>query len=550
MLVSLSIKNFALIESLSVDFSDGLQIITGETGAGKSILLGALGLVLGKRADVNSLKNKEVKCTIEAHFNLSKYELKQFFDDYDLDFDANTIIRREILPNGKSRAFVNDTPTNLNELVLLGNQLIDIHSQHQTLELSEEAFQIEILDAIAQNQNLLLDYQSSLKEYKFLNQQIESKQLQWQDLKKESDYNQFLLQELEDAKLVLEEQKLLEEEFEVLNNIEFIKEQFDKTLGLSNHESIGTSMQLLDMKNALQKIANFSDQYNVFFERMQSVFIEFKDILTEIETTADAMISDASRLDFLQNKLQSIYNLQKKHQVTTVEALLEIQSHLSSKVILTSELELEIQNLATRRENILLKLEDFSNQLLLARNIAAPKLIAEIQEILTQLGMPNAQFKFEIAAGNHFYKHGKDEIKLLFSANKGGDFALLKKVASGGELSRIMLAIKAILSQYSQLPTIIFDEIDTGVSGEVAHKMGDIMKKMSHSMQVFAITHLPQIAGKGVKHYKVEKQVIENQTFTNLRLLSQDQRIIEIAQMLSGDTITDSALNHAKSLLN
>lgn len=550
MLVSLSIKNFALIESLSVDFSDGLQIITGETGAGKSILLGALGLVLGKRADVNSLKNKEVKCTIEAHFNLSKYELKQFFDDYDLDFDANTIIRREILPNGKSRAFVNDTPTNLNELVLLGNQLIDIHSQHQTLELSEEAFQIEILDAIAQNQNLLLDYQSSLKEYKFLNQQIESKQLQWQDLKKESDYNQFLLQELEDAKLVSEEQKLLEEEFEVLNNIEFIKEQFDKTLGLSNHESIGTSMQLLDMKNALQKIANFSDQYNVLFERMQSVFIEFKDILTEIETTADAMISDASRLDFLQNKLQAIYNLQKKHQVTTVEALLEIQSYLSSKVILTSELELEIQNLATRRENILLKLEDFSNQLLLARNIAAPKLIAEIQEILTQLGMPNAQFKFEIAAGNHFYKHGKDEVRLLFSANKGGDFALLKKVASGGELSRIMLAIKAILSQYSQLPTIIFDEIDTGVSGEVAHKMGDIMKKMSHSMQVFAITHLPQIAGKGVKHYKVEKQVIENQTFTNLRLLSQDQRIIEIAQMLSGDTITDSALNHAKSLLN
>lgn len=550
MLVSLSIKNFALIESLSVDFSDGLQIITGETGAGKSILLGALGLVLGKRADVNSLKNKEVKCTIEAHFNLSKYELKQFFEDYDLDFDANTIIRREILPNGKSRAFVNDTPTNLNELVLLGNQLIDIHSQHQTLELSEEAFQIEILDAIAQNQNLLLDYQSSLKEYKFLNQQIESKQMQWQDLKKESDYNQFLLQELEDAKLVSEEQKLLEEEFEVLNNIEFIKEQFDKTLGLSNHESIGTSMQLLDMKNALQKIANFSDQYNVLFERMQSVFIEFKDILTEIETTADAMISDASRLDFLQNKLQAIYNLQKKHQVTTVEALLEIQSHLSSKVILTSELELEIQNLATRRENILLKLEDFSNQLLLARNIAAPKLIAEIQEILTQLGMPNAQFKFEIAAGNHFYKHGKDEVRLLFSANKGGDFALLKKVASGGELSRIMLAIKAILSQYSQLPTIIFDEIDTGVSGEVAHKMGDIMKKMSHSMQVFAITHLPQIAGKGVKHYKVEKQVIENQTFTNLRLLLQDQRIIEIAQMLSGDTITDSALNHAKSLLN
>lgn len=550
MLVSLSIKNFALIESLSVDFSDGLQIITGETGAGKSILLGALGLVLGKRADVNSLKNKDVKCTIEAHFNLSKYELKQFFDEYDLDFDANTIIRREILPNGKSRAFVNDTPTNLNELVLLGNHLIDIHSQHQTLELSEEAFQIEILDAIAQNQNLLFDYQSSLKEYKFLNQQIESKQLQWQDLKKESDYNQFLLQELEDAKLVSEEQKLLEEEFEVLNNIELIKEQFDKTLGLSNHESIGTILQLLEMKNALQKIANFSDQYNVLFERMQSVFIEFKDILNEIEITADGMISDASRLDFLQNKLQTIYNLQKKHQVTTVEALLEIQSHLSSKVILTSELESEIKNLAIRRENVLVKLEDLSNQLLLTRNIAAPKLTLEIQGILTQLGMPNAQFKFEIASGNHFYKHGKDEVKLLFSANKGGDFALLKKVASGGELSRIMLAIKAILSQYSQLPTIIFDEIDTGVSGEVAHKMGDIMKKMSHSMQVFAITHLPQIAGKGIKHYKVEKQVIENQTFTNLKVLSQDQRIIEIAQMLSGDTITDSALNHAKSLLN
>ena len=418
------------------------------------------------------------------------------------------------------------------------------------MELSEEEVQIEILDAIAQNQNILVEYQSFLKEFKFLNQQMAAKQLQLQDLKKEADYNQFLLQELEDAKLVSDEQKLLEEEFEVLNNIEFIKEQFEKVLSISNHETIGTSAQMLEMKNALQKNAAFSDQYAVLFERMQSVSIEFDDILNEIETSADAMVSDSSRLDFLQNKLQSIYNLQKKHQVSSVEELLEIQNDLSSKVVFSSELESEIQELTLKKEQILVSLEGLSNQLHQNRNVAAPKLVLEIQEILTQLGMPNAQFKFEIISSHQFYKHGQDEVKLLFSANKGGDFALLKKVASGGELSRIMLAIKAILSQYSQLPTIIFDEIDTGVSGEVAHKMGDIMKKMSAKMQVFAITHLPQIAGKGIQHYKVEKQVIENQTFTNLRTLTQEQRIIEIAQMLSGEKITDSALNHAKSLLN
>lgn len=550
MLVSLSIKNFALIESLSVDFTEGLQIITGETGAGKSILLGALSLVLGKRADANSLKNKDEKCMIEAHFNLSKYHLKSFFEENDLDFDEHTIIRREILPSGKSRAFVNDTPINLGDLSLLGNCLIDIHSQHQTLELSEVDFQIEVLDAIAQNQSKVNEYQLLLKEYKFLSHQITEKKSQLSDLKKEADYHQFLLQELQDAKIESDDQQELEEEFEVLNNVEFIKEQFEKAISISNHETIGISTQLLDLKNTLQKTATFSKQNVILFERIQSLFIEFKDIMVEMESTSDALVSDSVRLDFLQNRLQLFYNLQKKHQVSTVKELIDIQNNLSNKVIFSEKLESEIEMLISHKDKVLKSLDGVSSLLNQSRKEVAPKLVNEIQIMLSLLGMPNAQFKFEIDLSNHFYKNGKDDVKLLFSANKGGDFATLKKAASGGELSRIMLAIKAILSEYSQLPTIIFDEIDSGVSGEIADKMGEIMKKMSSKMQVFAITHLPQIAGKGVQHYKVEKKVKDNQTFTNLRSLNQEQRIIEIAQMLSGANVTDSALNHAKSLLN
>ncbi|TGD58196.1 DNA repair protein RecN [Flavobacterium humi] len=550
MLISLSIKNFALIEQLEMNFSDQLSIITGETGAGKSILLGALGLVLGKRADLTSLKDKEQKCVIEAHFQINKYNLQAFFEDNDLDYEDTTIIRREILPSGKSRAFVNDSPVNLTELQDLSDFLLDIHSQHQTQELSNEEYQIRILDAVAGHQDNLDAYELQLSHYKSAKSELKKLLAEKESLAKEQDYNSFLLEELLSAHLKPGEQSELESVFEKLNNVEFIKENLDKSLAISNEEQMGIIQNLKEVKASLQKIANISPDFNGLFERVSSVLIEFDDISNELQQQAEKLVNDPEKLELVNQKLQVIYSLQKKHQVDSVEELLEIQNDLDGKLVLAGDLESHIQRLEGQISENTGKLDAIAAEITQNRNKAVPVLIGKITEILSQLGMPNARFQFEIKPLENYTPTGKDEIQLLFSANKGTDFGLLKKVASGGEMSRIMLAVKAVLANYSKLPTIIFDEIDTGVSGEIAHKMGDIMKQMSGQMQVFAITHLPQIAAKGHQHYKVFKSIQGETTVSELKLLSQNERVVEIAEMLSGKDISDSALNHAKALLN
>lgn len=550
MITSLSIENYALIEKLSIDFSKGLSIITGETGAGKSILLGALGLVLGKRADLSSLKNKSDKCVIEAHFQISDYNLQPFFTANDLDYEAETIIRREILPSGKSRAFINDTPVNLQELQDLSLYLIDIHSQHQTQELSDEDFQFQIIDAIANNQELLEKYTTSLRSFKKQKSDLLDLNNQMQLALKEQDYNSFLLEELLQAKLESSNQKELELILEKLSNVEAIKENVEKALSIASDEQFGVLQNLKEIKNSLQKTTSFSAEYQSLFDRVNSVIIELDDVANELNQVVDSLINDPEQLEIVTQKLQLIYSLQKKHQVLSIQELLQIQNDLDTKVVAVSALENQIIILAKEIQQSVIALDSISNLIHSNREKAIPILTQKLIAILELLGMPNVRFNIEINTTLNYFQNGKDELQFLFSANKGSDFGLLKKVASGGELSRIMLAVKAILAQYSKLPTIIFDEIDTGVSGEIAIKIGDIMKEMSKSMQVFAITHLPQIAAKGNNHFKVFKTIIHEITQSELKLLTNEERIIEIAQMLSGTVVSDSALIHAKALLN
>jgi len=550
MITSLSIKNYALIEKLSIDFSKGFSIITGETGAGKSIILGALGLVLGKRADLTSLKNKEEKCVIEAQFEISKYSLKEFFEANDLDYEDETIIRREILPSGKSRAFINDSPVNLQELQDLSLFLIDIHSQQQTQELSDEGVQFKIIDAIANNFDTISAYQKLLKSYKADKSKLNALLKKQSDSGKEQEYNTFLLNELTAAKLKSGEQEELEADFEKLNNVEIIKESIDKSLVIANEEQFGVFHNLNDIKTSLQKIAAFSSEYQSLLERITSVAIEFDDISAELQNASEKLLNDPEKLELTNQKLQLIYNLQKKHQVSSVDELIEIQVNLENAVTELGNIEEEITVLSEVIEEKTLELDKFSSTINQNRSNAIPVLSNQLISILETLGMPNVRFKMELLPSESYLQNGKDELQFLFSANKGTDFGLLKKVASGGEMSRIMLAVKAILAQYSKLPTLIFDEIDTGVSGEIAIRMGEIMKEMSAKMQIFAITHLPQIAAKGDSHFKVFKSTIDDDTQSELKLLAKEERVIEIAQMLSGSNISDSALNHAKQLLN
>ncbi|MFV8351651.1 DNA repair protein RecN [Flavobacterium sp. XS2P14] len=550
MITSLSIKNYALIEKLSIDFSKGFSIITGETGAGKSIILGAIGLVLGKRADLTSLKNKEEKCVIEAHFEISKYNLIPFFEENDLDYENETIIRREILPSGKSRAFINDSPVNLQELQELSLFLIDIHSQQQTQELSDENVQFEIIDAIANNKETIIEYQAVLKSYKSDKSKLNSLLKKQSESKKEQEYNTFLLDELVAAQLKAGEQELLEADFEQLNNVEVIKEAIDKSLAIANEDQIGVLHNLNEIKVSLQKIAPFSSEYHSLLERITSITIEFDDIASEMNRSAEKLINDPEQLDLISQKLQVIFNLQKKHQVSTVAELLEIQSNLENSVLELGSMEEDIAALTVAIEQKTIELDTFSNTIHANRLDSVPVLSQQLTTILETLGMPNVRFNIDINATETYFQNGKDSLQFLFSANKGTDFGLLKKVASGGEMSRIMLAVKAILAKYSKLPTLIFDEIDTGVSGEIAIRMGEIMKEMSQEMQIFAITHLPQIAAKGNAHFKVFKSTVGDDTLSELKLLNDEERLVEIAQMLSGTVVSDSALNHAKALLN
>lgn len=550
MLVSLSIKNYALIDNLHVDFSDGFSIITGETGAGKSILLGGLSLVLGKRADLSSLKNAEEKCVIEAVFDISNYNLKSLFNAEDFDYEEQTIIRREILPSGKSRAFVNDSPVNLNSLQLLGERLIDIHSQHQTLELTTNDFQFQIIDALANNEVEIQNYKAELKVYKSLQKEL-NELLHFQaEAIKEHDYNAFLLKELVDANLVVGEMELLEEEYETLNNVESIKEKLAESYQLLGDEQIGIISTLTQLKNSLQKLAGTSSKYEDLFNRVNSSLIDLDDVFAEIDGLQDNLEANPDRLEEVNLKLQKLHGLLQKHVVNDVSELILIKNNLEEKVSYTENLDDTIHNKQIEIADKEAILNGVAKDIHDKRSSIIPTLVDHLQTILSDLGMPNAQFKIEVNFGNDFFANGKDTLVFLFSANKGGNFNELKKAASGGELSRIMLAIKSVLSKYIQLPTIMFDEIDTGVSGEISNKMGDIMLEMSKTMQVFSITHLPQIAAKGHVHYKVFKEDVNEVTQTNLRKLSHEERIVEIAQMLGGLEMSSSAIAHAKELLN
>ena len=550
MLVSISIKNYALINELHIDFSSGLSIITGETGAGKSILLGALGLVLGNRADSSSLKNTTTKCVVEAIISIDTYSLQDFFETEDIDYESNTILRREILPSGKSRAFVNDTPVTLLVLTALRARLIDIHSQHQTLQVSDHQFQFQLMDAVANNESKLASYKSGLASYTKEKKRLEEIQLAQREASLQYDYNSHLYNELLEAKLLEDEQELLEEKLDKINNVEEIKQNLSEALQLTTDENIGIQNLLFSLEQKLAKIASYSGEYQELLDRISSVKIESDDIIGEIETAYESVDFNPTEAEQLNDRLQLIYNLQKKHYVNTISELLTIQSELFKKVNTVENAEQSLLDQETIVKGIANKLDAVALKISDARSKIILKLSKQLADILADLGMPHARFQIKNTLSENYYKNGKDSLEFLFSANKGGQYGELKKVASGGELSRVMLAIKKILSENSQLPTIIFDEIDSGVSGEISNKMAHIMSQMSQKMQVITITHLPQIAAKGNQHYKVFKEEVNNITITNLKQLSEDERIVEIAEMLSGKNISDSALTHAKELLN
>ena len=550
MLVSISIKNYALINELHIDFSSGLSIITGETGAGKSILLGALGMVLGNRADSSSLKNTTTKCVVEAIISIDTYSLQDFFETEDIDYESNTILRREILPSGKSRAFVNDTPVTLLVLTALRARLIDIHSQHQTLQVSDQKFQFQLMDAVANNESKLASYKIGLASYTKEKKRLEEIQLAQREASLQYDYNSHLYNELLEAKLIEDEQELLEEKLDKINNVEEIKQNLSEALQLTTDENIGIQNLLFSLEQKLAKIASYSGEYQELLDRISSVKIESDDIIGEIETAYESVDFNPTEAEQLNDRLQLIYNLQKKHYVNTISELLTIQSELFKKVNTVENAEQSLLDQETIVKGIANKLDAVALKISDARSKIILKLSKQLADILADLGMPHARFQIKNTLSENYYKNGKDSLEFLFSANKGGQYGELKKVASGGELSRVMLAIKKILSENSQLPTIIFDEIDSGVSGEISNKMAHIMSQMSQKMQVITITHLPQIAAKGNQHYKVFKEEVNNITTTNLKQLSEDERIVEIAEMLSGKNISDSALTHAKELLN
>ena len=550
MLSELSIKNYALIDALQVQFDSGFSTITGETGAGKSVLLGGLALVLGKRVDFSQINDLSRKCIIEASFNIEYFNLKSFFKTNDLDFESITILRREILPSGKSRAFINDSPVNLSLLAGLGEQLIDIHSQQQTQELINDDFQFHVLDALAQNDTSIEAYQHLLKTYKSTQKklvELNASKLQSQN---DADYHTFLLNELIEENLQSIDLELLEVEYNTLNNVELIQAELTLANQIISSEDLGAASNLISLKQVFHKLTHISLTYQSLSDRIQSISIELDDIFNEIESEQSKLDINPSRLSEIDTILKKVHDLFSKHNVNSVQALIDIQSELELKVDSLASLEAAIIAAENALKSQVKQLDTAASVIHKRRKSEVLKLIKQLETILTDLGMPNARFKIELIQSETYLYNGKDQLDFLFTANKGSGFLTLKKAASGGELSRIMLAIKSILSNYQQLPTIMFDEIDTGVSGEIAHKMASIMEQMSHSMQVFSITHLPQIAAKGQSHFKVYKEDIGETTITALKKLSNEERVLEIAQMLGGKEVSDSAVAHAQQLLN
>lgn len=552
MLSRLIIRNYALIEDLDISFSDKLNILTGETGAGKSIILGALSLILGQRTESKYFYNQQKKCTIEGVFNISGYKLQHFFEDKDLDYEEETVLRREITADGKSRSFINDTPVNLTVLRNLGELLIDIHSQHAVLEINNEDFQLLVVDSLAANKVLLENYQENFRAYKKTVSRLKQLEEESRQARADMDYYQFQFNELEQAALRDGEQEDLEQELSALNHAEEIKRNLLASVYLLTDHEQAAVPQLKEALLQLQHIEKFFSPVKDLAGRLESSLIEIKDIAAEIEGLEQKTQTDENRTAEISERLNVIYNLQKKHRVNSVQELTEIRESLSGKLDSITFAEEELEKLKAESRKLEAELIVLSDTLSASRNEVIPSIEERIGQILAEVGMPNAVLRIEneLLAEDQLNLHGRNKVQFLFSANKGQAPAPMNKIASGGELSRLMLSIKSLISRHIALPTIIFDEIDTGISGEVALKVGRIMEKLADEMQVIAITHLPQIASKGDAHYYVYKDEKQDITHTNISLLNTEERVIEIAKMLSGENPGEYAIQHAKELLS
>ncbi len=551
MLQRLSISNYALIDNLEISFQPKLNILTGETGAGKSIILGALSLILGQRAESRYFFNQQKKCIIEGAFQIGEFHIKAFFEDNDLDYAAETVLRREISADGKSRAFINDTPVNLIILKQLGEKLIDIHSQHATQEINNPEFQLLVVDAAAQHSNLLNEYQSFFTAYKKCTAKLKLLLQTSEKAKAELDYQQYQYDELEKATLFVDEQVLLEQELYALNNAGDIKRNLLGAYFLMHQGETSALVQLREASHQLTYLEKFNPQIEELNKRLNSAIIEIKDIAAEIDSLEQRTQINEERVFEINERLSLIYSLQKKHRVNTNTELLEIQQNLSSKIQQALFGDEEIEQLQQHINNNKIVLQQLAQELSAGRMNAIPQIEQRVHQTLAEMGMDNAQLKLEntILPVAEFDQNGIDQIRFMFSANKGYALSEMSKVASGGELSRLMLSIKSLIASNTALPTIIFDEIDTGVSGEVANKVGLVMERLSDNLQVITITHLPQIASKGKAHYFIYKDNSSTTTYTRIKPLNEQERVIEIAKMLSGDNPGDSALQNARELL-
>lgn len=548
MLRTLHIENYALIKNLDLIFDKGFSVITGETGAGKSIMLGALGLLLGQRSDIKAIKEGELKCILEANFDIEHYHLQELFDENDIDYDPNCIIRREILTSGKSRMFVNDTPVNIQFLKQLGEKLLDIHSQYENLLIKDNLFQLNVIDAIAENRNILEDYINTFTAYKKAERQYEDLLIFSEKEKANYDYLSFQFEQLSSAGLSSNEQEGLEREQTMLSHAEEIKTILYKSQLLLDNEEIGILSVIKNAINNLQSITHVYTKAENLYERLNSCFIDLKDIAEELNKQENNIESQPERLEFINNRLDTIYSLCQKHKVTNLEDLIALQNSLKEQLDKLDSFDSELERLSKLKEELLKEVLTIGENLSKKRQSAAKKIEKTMIEQLSVLGMPNVQFVIEITKTNVPDTTGCDYISFLFSANKNVSPKAVAQIASGGEISRVMLCLKSLIATASNLPTIIFDEIDTGVSGEIADKMGNIMKEMGGKIQVICITHLPQIAAKGTKHYRVYK-IEEETSETKVVLLNAKERVQEIAKMLSGSNLTEAALKNAEELL-
>tara|TARA_B100000575_G_scaffold294436_1_gene310363 strand:- start:6646 stop:8295 length:1650 start_codon:yes stop_codon:yes gene_type:complete len=549
LLRELTISNYALIDYLRVDLSQGFTSITGETGAGKSILLGGLSLGLGKRADFNLVKDKTKKCFVDLVFSVENLNLKTFFSSFDLDYDPITTIRREIIPSGKSRAFVNDTPVNLEVLQKLSNEFVDIHSQFQNHSIIKEEYQIDILDMLANNQDLIKNYTKNFSSLKQVEKEIEKLEESKSNMYREKDYNNHLLNEIKTLDLN-EPVDLIEQRFNKFSNSEEINIIFNQIFNTMHNEDNGVTSKINEVRASIKKIIHISKEYKKLFKRIESVIIELDDIINDVKEEIQNVEFNPEMKEILGKKLEKVYSLFRKHNVNSMKDLILIKKGLEKKVLETENIDININNKKERLTALKIKLNGLSKKIRRSREKVIPILKGKMENLLKEMGMLNILFKIELQDSRIFLKKGKDNLIFNFSANKGAPLGPLNKTASGGELSRIMLALKYILSNYKNLPTIVFDEIDTGVSGEIASSVGRLMKNMSKNLQVISITHLPQVAAKANNQLKVFKIVKNKKTSTEIKNLNFKERVSEIASMLSGEQTAESAYDLAKELLN